>query len=161
MRQALAVVVVGALVALAAGCGGGGSGSRLSKQEFITKADAICKDANDAFDQIDFGDVDPTSAAATEEDLDRFGDALEEGIGIFRDEVSTLRDLNPREDFEAAFDGAMDDLEAGIERLDEAANAAHDGDNATVRSKLNESQTFTDRADKVARDYGLEVCGAD
>src|SRR5436309_2681364 len=45
MRKASAVVA--AFVALAAGCGGGG-GERLSRDAYVAKADAVCRQANTA-----------------------------------------------------------------------------------------------------------------
>ncbi len=54
MQARLGAVVALAAVALAAGCGGGGDGGgdRLTAEEFVQQADAICADANEQIDAL-------------------------------------------------------------------------------------------------------------
>ncbi|MBA2358143.1 MAG: hypothetical protein H0V84_06915 [Actinobacteria bacterium] len=161
-RTALLVGLASLALALAAAsCGGGGGGDRLTKEELIAQGDAICKKHRDKFEAIDFPKTDPTSPETSDEVLEQFGGALDQGVTIFRDQIGELRDLNPPEDFEEAYDGAMDGLDGAVDSLDEAAGAAHDADRDKLREALDESNRRGEAADKVARDYGFQVCGAE
>ena len=161
MRRIALLVGLLSLVLAAAACGGGGDGERLTKEELIAQGDAICKKYRERFNEIDFPNADPTSSETSDEVLDQFGDALDEGVALFRDQIGELRDLNPPEDFEDGYNGAMDGLASAVDSLEEAADAAHDADRDKLRAALAESERHGEGADKVARDYGFKVCGAD
>ena len=161
MRRIALVVGIASLALAAASCGGDGGGDRLTKDELISQGDAICEKYRSKFEAVDFPNADPTSPNTSDEVLDQFGDALDEVVPIFRDQIGELRDLNPPEDFEDQYNGAMDDLDGAVDSLDEAADAAHDADRDKLREALQESDRRGEAADKVARDYGFKVCGAD
>jgi hypothetical protein len=167
VRQA--TLIVGAALVLlaavvAAGCGGdgGGGGDRLTKAEFITKADGICKDANSKVPTPpdDLKNVDPTAASTTDEQLDEFGNYVEKVANVFGDEVDELRDLNPPADLENKFDSALETLDEAVKELGEAAEAAKDADRDTLKAKLEESDKHGNEADKLAKEIGLTVCGS-
>ena len=156
----LAAGLAAAVAVAAAGCGGGGGSKRLSKDEFIAKADAACSTFDTAQKQISFPQVDPTSPTTSSADLAKFGDPLAATADLARQEVKELRALAPPKDFQSSYDGVLSDLDAAVSKLDEASKAAKSGDRAALSSALEDSQTHADAANKVAVSYGLKVCGA-
>ncbi len=148
-----------ALVLLAAGCGS--SAKRLSKDEFITKADGICGAAQKGIPRIPASlgkNFDP--ATASTERLAAFGTYLQGVLTVFRNEVRELRKLHPPKDFQASYDSVLDLLDEGVKEGGEASAAARSGERAKVQAKLTESDDHFGSANKIARDYGLKVCGA-
>ena len=165
MRIALVASLAVALAAATAGCGGddkgGGGGDRLSNAEFVSQANAICKGANDKAAAVkpDLpSSFDPTSAKATDEQLDTFGDYLDEVVGIFRDEVGDLRDLNPPEAVDDDFNKTLSLVDETLNEGDEAAEAAHDADRDKLKDKLAESERHSNEADTIATKLGLTKC---
>lgn len=159
----LALVVCASALG-AAGCGGGdgGGGERLSKADFVSQANTICRDANKEAEGLkpDLpSDFDPTSESVTDDQLDTFGDYIEEITGIFRDQVDELRGLKPPEDFQDDFDRALDLVDETLNESEAAADAAHDGDRETMNAKLEESERNSDEANRIANGYGLTDCG--
>ncbi len=163
------VLIFGAVLvliaaAVAAGCGGGGNGGgdRLSKSEFIAKADSICKQANDNVPTPpdELKNVDPTAASTTDEQLDAFGNYLDDVVKVFGNEIDDLRDVNPPADLEDKFDSSLATLDEAVNELDEAGAAAKDADRKKLKEKLAESQKHGAEADKLAKELGLTVCGS-
>jgi hypothetical protein len=144
-------------LAAAAGCGGGGGGERLSKSDFITKADAICTAAHAKEQAIDFPSVDPQSA--TNDQLNQLADAIDKATDVDRNEISDLRDLRPPEDFDQGFGESMNELSEGLDHADKAAAAARKGDKENVTKELAAVEAKANEANDRARSYGLKVCG--
>jgi len=143
------------------GGGGSGGGEPLSKAEFATKGNAICAAANKKADALETGlppSFDPTSSSATDEQLDKFGDYIDEIVDIFRDQVGDLRELTPPEEFQDGYDRALELVDESLNEGAEAAEAAHDGEREKMNAKLEESQRNSDEADKLAKSYGLDTC---
>ncbi len=142
----IALVVIGA--ALAVGCGGGDSGSStsaaLSKEEFISQADAICKqgnqDINAAGKEI-FGGGKPT-----QDQIDQFvNDSV---IPSIQGQVDDIRALTPPAGDEDTINNLLDDVESA---LDQAKS------DPTVLTG-NGSGPFA-KANEEAQAYGLKECG--
>ena len=166
-RPLLFLIPIAAACFLAAGCGGdgdGGGGEPLSKAEFISQADAICKKheaEGDAIKPEDLpSDFDPTSPNATEEQLDRFGDYIDKIVPVFRDQLDELRELTPPEDFQTDYNRALGLLDETANEYEEAGEAAHDADREKIKEKLQEGSRHSNDADKIATDYGLKECGS-
>ena len=167
MRQAallLSTAVVVGVSVTAAGCGGGGGGGgeRLSKSEFIAKADGICGEANKKVPKppADLTGVDPTSSGATDKQLDKFGDYIEDVTKVLRGEVDDLHDLKPPQNLQNRWDRALAVLDEALNELDDAAQAAHDADRKELKDKLTESDGHSSQANGIARTLGLKVCGS-
>lgn len=151
MLIALAGVILGV-----AGCGdGGGGGGQLSQDEFVKQADAICAEAETKQDAIDVPDI---SASPTDEELDKFADALDEGVDLTRDQIDQLRDLNPPAEAEDEWSKTVDELDGSMDDVEEASGKARDGDTAGLASSLNEASVKSDSATKRAKALGLKVC---
>ena len=157
-------VLVAAAVALgvaAAGCGSGsGSGDRLTKEEFITQADAICAKYDKRFDEIEFPQANPVSAEASDEDVKAFAEPLSTVSDELRKQINELDNLRPPEDFQERYDDVLSDLDTSAEAAQEASDAARDVDKSAFAAAIAKGQTASEHADGIAKEYGLKVCGA-
>jgi hypothetical protein len=153
--RTIVIGIASGLVLGLAGCGDSGGGGQLSQEEFVKQADAICTDANKQQDAIDVPDL---SSQPTDEQLDQFADALDQGVDLTRDQIDELRDLNPPESADAEWGKAVDELDASMDDVEKASGAARDGDTAGLAKSLNDASAKSDSATQRAKDLGLKVC---
>jgi hypothetical protein len=162
----LAIGALTVVVLAAAACGGGGgsggSSSALSKEDFISQADAICQ-AHDTEFQSEvaptFPQADPTAATATDDDLRAFEEPLVATHELRTRQVDELQALTPPEDFSDDWDEILGNLDDSLEALDEAAQAAADADQEALTAAFEKGDEAGDAADEAAAAYGFEVCG--
>ncbi len=147
LRRLGLLLVVAA--ATAAGCGGGGGGGdeRLTKEEYIAEADAICKEANDKLDALG----EPT--------LGNFEQYISDAEGIARDQLAKLRALSPPAEDEETLNSAYDLIERQIELALEGSEALKNQDQAAFERVSGEIEQINAEADQIAQDYGLQECG--
>ena len=137
--------LVGAAVLLA-GCGAGNPG--LPKAEWITRADKICATARD--------DIAALPRPGT---LAEVGAYATKTRKIAERELGALRNLDaPRTDRDTVMK-MLQFVEDGIHATERVEKAAKNGDAEAATSAIDEVNGLTDRANKLARDYGLQVCG--
>jgi hypothetical protein len=161
-RVAAGMVVMSAVAAMAAGCGGGGGGSALTKEDFISQADAVCTKYDTEFTkevEPTYPNVDPTSASTSDEDLKKFEEPLHATHDLRSRQVDELRELTPPEAFQEQWDTVLADLDKGIEGTAEAADAIGNADRAAVEAAFAGAQSAFDEADRIAKEYGFKVCG--
>lgn len=144
LRKAGALAV-GALLVVGA-CGGGGD--RLTKAEFVSKANAICKKAStelDAAGQKAFGSKEPTTAQI----VAYINDTLLPKVSQQLDDIDKLK---PPKDMQADVDSllktARDDVSSVKKDVKADAEKLIQGDDP-----------FAD-ANKKADDLGLKECGS-
>jgi hypothetical protein len=154
MRARLIALTAAMTVGLA-GCGDSGGSGQLSQEEFVQQADAICTDANKQQDAID---VPSLSSQPTDEELDAFAAALDQGVELTRDQIDKLRDLNPPADAEDEWGKTVDELDASMDEVDKASEAAKNGDAAGLAKSLNDASAKSESATQRAKDLGLKVC---
>lgn len=165
-RMTIGLAIVAAMATLAASCGGGGGGGTsssgaLSKQDFISQADAICTKHDEQFAsevQLTFPNGDPTSASMSVDDVKAFQDPLSATKDLRGDQVGELRALTPPGDFQEQWDTTLTDLDSSVEALGEAADAAGTADREGLTAAFKKVQTTTDDANQIAKDYGFQVC---
>ena len=87
----------------AAGCGGGASSDRLTKEEYLQEFQAIGNDLEGSFDELINADVDTTDFEAVAGLADRLGEGLDE-IG------DRVEELSPPEEVQTAHDKLVDGL---------------------------------------------------
>jgi hypothetical protein len=145
--SSLALPAVAASLAVPA-CGGGGD--RLTKMEYIAAADAICEEANRALEELG----EPGS-------LTELADYAPKASEIVGDQLERLRDLRPPEAGEALIDKALDLSEQQNDLAQEIGEAAAAGDAERAGELLGQIRPLDEEANQIARDYGLQVCGAD
>lgn len=149
----LAGTAAAALLALvAAGCGGsgsgGGGGERLTLDEFVAQADAICKEYDAKFDELG----EPKSAS----DL---ADMVRSGKDIASDQLAALRELSPPADVEARIEEAYATLDEQVALFDDFADAAAAEDEAKVGEISGKLDELNEKADEIAKEVGLKECG--
>ncbi len=155
MRTILIAVATGVALGVA-GCGSsGGGGARLSQEEFVQQADAICSEAEKKQAGIDVPSI---SASPSDAELDKFADALDQGVALTRDQIDKLRALNPPENADAAWGKTVDQLDASMDEVDKASAAARDGDAAGLAKSLNDASAKAETATQSAKGLGLKVC---
>lgn len=146
MRRVLATTTF-LLVGLAA-CGGGSD--RLSADEFRERADALCKEADEAIEALD----EPTSV----DDADEFFAATK---AEFEELISGLKDLTPPEDLEEDYLEAINLLEDQSEVLDDLAQAVADEDDAAGQDAIERGDEIDAELDQLGSELGLSECGND
>lgn len=148
-RVALLFALVLAIVV--AGCGGGGGGGdRLSKDEYVAQADAICKEVEQKGDAIE----EPTSL----EDVGRF---VDEALPVFDDGLDRLRELRPPAELQDAVDDWLATGNETRDLLEELKDVAGDGDAAKVQELGGKGEDLDKKSDDLARQIGLEECAND
>lgn len=110
--RGLAVALLSAVALVAAGCGGGESSDRLTKEEYLQEFQGIVSDLEAEFGDLFNGDIDTSDLAAVADQVDQLGDGFDELTG-------RVEALNPPEEVE----DTQAKLVAGI---DEFAGWAHD-----------------------------------
>jgi hypothetical protein len=130
--------------------GGGGGGEPLSKAEFISKADAICKEAEQKIE--------------SQPDPQELGDLVglaESSKKVTEDSLSDLRELEPPAEVRRDYETALQTLEGQLELLDDLKSGAEDEDAEAVQKVAERAQVLDRRGDAAAKRIGLKECGGD
>lgn len=129
-----------------AGCAGGGGDDRLSREEFVERATAICMRAEERIAELE----EPASVAG-------LGDYAREARAITEEGVSELRELEPPEELEAGFRRYLESGDEVVALLGELEDAASAGDEAGARQVAEEIAESAD-AQGAARAAGIPGC---
>lgn len=174
MRRGLALIgLVAALVALV-GCGGSdssssgttaaaSSGEPLTKAEFVERADAICEDraperealqeqAQELAEEINAGD---------DQAPEELADLLVEAADHAEQEFSELRALVPPSSDATRVNSMLYAAGSQVALTREGAEDLRNGDFEAFTEVTENSSEIKDRASRIARAYGMEVCGAE
>ncbi len=163
MRKLLAAFAASALLVLGA-CGGDDAdvdtaaeeetsepaGDTLTTEEFITEGDTLCAALEMASSQ--------TEPPKDETDFARF---LAELAGQGEEASRQFAALKAPEDGEEVQAELVAALDAAVESLKGAAEAAQSGDTVSAEDLLRQASEEGGAADEAARDYGFQVCGAE
>jgi hypothetical protein len=136
------IVAVAALAALLSLTACGGSGARLTHQEYEREMQAIARDMN-----ARVGGMEMLATAPSQESFTRLLREMEELVSEGGDRVSSV---NPPEEIESAHETLADALREAGDILDEAAGKAEDGDFFGAMSAL----------EKAPDDFDAEIRGA-
>lgn len=150
MTRLVAVSVVAGAVALGAGCGGEGGGDRLSRDELIAEADAICAKYEKQLE-----------ALGTPASLEDIVQLAEEGKPIIEKGVNELKALEPPEDLQEQWDELMAENDANVALIDDLSEAAASGDQARIGQIAAEAQQQDEKTDQLGRELGLVECSND
>jgi hypothetical protein len=139
----LALLLLSAVFALAA-CGGD------SKEDFANDADEICKEAEEKIDDVD----DPQ----TTEEIPAY---VDETVEIAEDTKSELEDLDPPSEVEDDWNSYLDNVDEGIELIEELGAAAERGDDQAVQelSQGEQQDRLNEENEELADEIGLDQCG--
>ena len=137
---------------IAAGCGdeddgdGDGGGEPLTKQEFIARADQICKQSDQEIEQQArelFGKGRPSTALQ-----EQF--ATEVLVPEVQSQVDGIRELTPPEGDEETINGILDKADEGIAQIE--------ADPSIVGSDQGSSPALLEAGREIGQ-YGAQVCG--
>lgn len=143
-----AAAVVSLAAVLLAACGE----KRLSKDELITQADVICKEANDKLEAAGK----QLGQNPTPEQIQ----ALAEGaIPTINGALTKLRALKPPKDDQQTIDNLWDKGAAIVPPLRQLADAAKAKDEAAVGVAFQKVEAVNTEFNQLAQSYGFKECG--
>jgi hypothetical protein len=137
-------VLVLAVLVLGAGCGGD---EGLSREEFVSEAEAICDEFDQRVNEVD----EPESPADVERYVNEVRPVVENGL-------NELRELQPPEEFQERWDVLMARNDEGLEALDDLAQAGANGDEARVQEISEDAARRDEESDRIVLELGLEKC---
>ena len=138
------------LLALLAGCGGGGG--RLSASEFRSKADAICGNYN--------AKIKRTSAGVNGSDPKVIAAALDKVIPLVQEGEAKLRKLKPPSELQSDWDRWLKLGDEQIPIAKRLRDAAKTSDEAAFTKSLQELTANESAQNRLANGkLGLTVCG--
>ncbi len=144
-----AAALVAALAALAAaGCGGGG-GERLSRDDFVAKADAICAGA--------LADERKLAAPTAISDIPGY---VDKALPIVDHTISRLRELRPPAEIQSQVDDWLGKATQARGQLNTLRSAARTGEEATVHTAAATETGLGEQRDAAARQLGLTSCAS-
>jgi hypothetical protein len=140
-------VAAGLSAIVLAGCGS--EAEQLGPDELVSRADALCREGQESFAQIQ---SQPPSNSA--EALDQ----TEELVSIAEDELNELRTLRPTEELRAPYDAYLAARGRAVEVMKEGLDAARAGDaDGYTEAQARVSADSGKRA-KLAAAAGLAAC---
>lgn len=140
-----ATVIAVALVVALAGCGGGDG--RLSKAEWATQADTICKRVNDRLEQTE-----------QPETMAELVAVLDQGLKDVDEAIADLRELEPPEDIEPEVDAWLAKVEEASAEIEKARDAAKAQNEEQLSAALERGTRVNDEGNRHARELGLKEC---
>lgn len=148
MRRHLpaATVVLLALAALVAGCGGD---SKPSKKEYTAKLDKICKDTNEKVRKI--------KSPRTVKEIGRFA---RDARPVLADSIEEAESLELPDEQGDAFKDYVSDSKKSVSELDDLEKAADSGSVPEVRKVFTKIARENRKRDDQAKKLGLKQCGS-
>lgn len=122
--------------------------ARLSRADFIERANAICATANRR-----------TRTVPQWTDLSGLGEYVDTVLPVAKEELASLRELRPPEALEATVDRMLKAVEQTVKAVEKVGAAARRGDQAAVQSAIQQGNRSSRAARQLARKLGLMVCG--
>ena len=142
MRAALATAVA---LATVAGCAGGNDG--LSRDEYASQANAICREEKGRVDAIRRPGV-----------LELFADYLDQTMPIVRRQRDRVEELDPPEDAEESAEAMIDHWDELIDVLADMRESARGASDVGIVIGLRRAAAAERAADEPARELGLTRC---
>lgn len=147
LRQGVAVATT--LAGLAAGCGDEGGDDRLSREEFVRQADAICAEYDRRLEELpDPANVDDLKALAAQ------------AFPIAQEGIRRLRALRPPEALARDVTRWLRLNDANVRSIHRLEEAAERGATREVQQIASEAADNEERADALAKEIGLRECAA-
>jgi hypothetical protein len=146
-RAAAAPLAAAVVLALAA-CGDDGA-DRLSRDEYVRAADAICTEYEDRLARLE----NPRNLAG----LARLAD---EALPIAREGVRRLRALRPPDELARRVRAWLERNDRNLRTIEQLRAAARAGDETRVQELASAGADNEAAADRLARELGLAACAA-
>ena len=122
----------------------GATGEPLTKEQFVTEADAICKAGDKKIDQA--ANETFSGGQPSQQEQEQF--VTEDVVPNIQAQVDGIRALTPPEGDEEDVAAILDAAQAAIDQVQSDPGALTEGSD----------DPFTE-ANQLAKDYGLKVCG--
>ena len=163
-----------ALIAIVAGCGGGGSSSvetssghppgqsaEFPKEAFIAEADAVCSDYQAKRQPIrdEIEAIENSANPESPKHVVQLGELLKQVIVAAEIELESIRELEPPQADDAIIKKMLDTAAKGNGLGVEAADALEEGETSRFGELAKEIEAVNNRAKGMAEGYGLRVCG--
>lgn len=148
MRQAFVIVLATVFLA---GCGGGGSsGEPLTKEEYASKADAICAKYNAK-----------VKALENPSNLSELADIADKTLPILDDAISDLKKLEPPADEQSVASQWLAQVQGLKNDLQEIRDKANAKDIVAVQQVVPKAEQHNARSNELATELGMTVCNSD
>jgi hypothetical protein len=150
MRTPISIALLTALllaIPVIAGCGDGAE--QVSSAELVQRADQICTEERDRFDQIQ--SAPPPSASAA---VDQTGDLID----ATESAISDLRDIEPPESQRDTYDGYLNARDEVVDEMKKGKEAAEDRDTAAYGAAQDAVAKGAAERQKLAAELGFKVC---
>jgi len=134
---------------LVAGCGGTG-GKRLTKEEYASKADAICAKYNGEVKKLD-----------NPQNLSELARVADETLPILDNAITDLKKLNPPAAEQAKADQWLSQVEKLADDLTEIRDRAKDKNMQAVQAVVPKAEEHNRRSNALATELGMSVCNSD
>jgi hypothetical protein len=141
------LLVVALAVTLVAGCGGGGGGKRLSKTEFASKADTICRRYNSL-----------SQAVSKPTNLSELGTAVNRLRRILDRSVTDLRKLRPPKDEQATADRWLETVASIRDDLAKVGERIAKQDQQGVQTAMQAGAADQRHGNQLAAQLGMTDC---
>jgi hypothetical protein len=147
MRRAALIAL--ALVFVLSGCGGA-SGTALTKEEYASKADAICGKYNQQ-----------TKSLATPKNLSDLAEVADKTLPILDHAITDLDKLHPPASEKALSDQWLAQVRNLKGDLQEIRDKAKSGDVAAVQAVVPKATDHNAKSNQLASQLGMSVCNKD
>jgi hypothetical protein len=136
---------------LLAGCGGGGGGGKpLTREQYASKADAICsKYKRD------------TNALERPKNLSGLAKIADQVLPILDDARGELRKLKPPPNEQGTADAWLRQFDVIIEDVEKIRDKAKENDTAGVEALAAPALQHDQHANELAKQLGMKVCSED
>ncbi len=148
-RFLIGAVAIAALALAAAGCGGGGGG-KLTKDEYVSKLNAICEDFN--AEQEEIGEP---------ESLEEIGDKGGRILDAFDDAIAEAEDLEAPDEIKETADQFIAKGKEQVSLLRDLVAAAKINDLAKINQLGTEASKLDDESDALAEELEVAACAED
>jgi hypothetical protein len=132
------------------GCGGGGGGPALTKQQYATKADAICGKYNKQ-----------VNALGNPNNLQDLAKVADKTLPILGSAIDKLDALKPPASEKAKADQWLTQVRNLKDDLQEIRDKAKAGDAPGIQSVLPKAQDHNSKSNSLAAELGMSVCNRD
>jgi hypothetical protein len=151
MRARLLLFAVAALALVAGGCGN--SSDRLTKDEFVQRANAICA----KYEQR----VQSQMSGVPAGDEKQLASSIEKVLPVIRKGNDELRSLSPPESLQSSFDRWMGIADAEVKAAQNLHDALRSSDQQATQDAFRELQSKDVAQDSLARqELGLTGCAS-
>ncbi len=142
-------VALAVLALVAAGCMGGDGDDRLSEEEYLREADAICASYDERLNSL----PEPTNLTGLER-------VAGQALALASEGVERLRALKPPEELQAQVDEWIERNEENVRKIRELREAAAQKQAQRVQELASAAADNEDEADALAKEIGLRACAA-